>query len=247
MKNNGKAHVSHANVPIDSKTIKALVDVTLAHYASAGRHDMAWRIDTSAYSIFLSEVMLQQTQVARVTVKYAQFRERFPTFDDLARASITDVLVEWQGLGYNRRGKYLQQIAQKVVDTIASNTNTFTGTYDWNDTVENKLNAIAQKIYGADGVEYTPKAITDLKKIYKMGFDKLPICMAKTQYSLTDNPKRIGRPTGFNLTVREFEFATGAGFIIPVCGEMMRMPGLTQIPSAEAIDVDDDGKISGLF
>ena len=141
----------------------------------------------------------------------------------------------------------MQDIAHKVVEAIASTSGKHTPTYDWNDTVENKLNAIATKIYGASKVEYTPKAMTDLKKIYKLGFDKLPICMAKTQYSLTDDPKKIGRPSGFHITVREFEFATGAGFIIPVCGEMMRMPGLPQIPSAEAIDIDENGKISGLF
>jgi len=151
------------------------------------------------------------------------------------------------GAGFEHGGEGMKEIAQKVVDTIAKKEDKFMATYDWNDTVENKLKAIAQKIYGADDIEYAPKALTDLKKIYKMGFDKLPICMAKTQYSLTDNPKKIGRPEKFNITVREFEFANGAGFIIPVCGEMMRMPGLPQIPSAEAIDVDDNGKILGLF
>jgi len=151
------------------------------------------------------------------------------------------------GAGFEHGGEGMKAIAETVVAAIAKNNDTFKPTYDWNDSVENKVNAIATKIYGADKVEYAPKAEADLKKIYKMGFDKLPICMAKTQYSLTDNPKKIGRPAGFHITVREFEFATGAGFIIPVCGEMMRMPGLPQIPSAEAIDVDDEGKISGLF
>lgn len=151
------------------------------------------------------------------------------------------------GAGFEKGGEGMQDIAHKVVEAIAGNSGKHTPTYDWNDTVENKLNAIATKIYGASKVEYTPKAMTDLKKIYKLGFDKLPICMAKTQYSLTDDPKKIGRPSGFHITVREFEYATGAGFIIPVCGEMMRMPGLPQIPSAEAIDIDENGKISGLF
>ena len=107
------------DTPVHSKIITKMIDRVLAYYVRAGRHAMAWRIDTSAYSIFLSEVMLQQTQVARVTVKYAQFRERFPTFDDLAHASITDVLVEWQGLGYNRRGKYLHEAARIVVSQYA--------------------------------------------------------------------------------------------------------------------------------
>ncbi len=151
------------------------------------------------------------------------------------------------GAGFEKGGEGMKAIAEKVVAAIEKNNDKFKPTYDWNDSVENKLQAIAQNIYGATSVDYTPKASADLKKIYKMGFDKLPICMAKTQYSLTDDPKKIGRPANFNITVREFEFATGAGFIIPVCGEMMRMPGLPQIPSAEAIDVDDDGKISGLF
>lgn len=151
------------------------------------------------------------------------------------------------GEGFEKGGEGMKDLADKVVNAIENNKNEFTPTYDWNDTVENKLRAIARNIYGANDIEFTPKATSDLKKIYKLGFDKLPICMAKTQYSLTDNPKIIGRPESFNLTIREFEFATGAGFIIPVCGEMMRMPGLPQIPSAEAIDVDENGKISGLF
>ncbi|MCB9252496.1 MAG: formate--tetrahydrofolate ligase [Flavobacteriales bacterium] len=151
------------------------------------------------------------------------------------------------GAGFEAGGEGMKEIAEKVVETIQTKQSNYTPTYDWNDTVENKLRAIAQKIYGALDVEYTPKAMNDLKKIYKMGFDKMPICMAKTQYSLTDNISKTGRPTNFHITVREFEYATGAGFIIPVCGDMMRMPGLPQIPSAEAIDIDEDGKISGLF
>ncbi|NUM31932.1 MAG: formate--tetrahydrofolate ligase [Bacteroidetes bacterium] len=151
------------------------------------------------------------------------------------------------GEGFEKGGEGMKDIADKVVNAIEKNTNNFIPTYNWNDSVENKLKSIAQKIYGANDVEYTPKAVSDLKKIYKLGFDKFPVCMAKTQYSLTDNPKITGRPEGFNLTIREFEFATGAGFIIPICGEMMRMPGLPQIPSAEFIDVDENGKISGLF
>ncbi len=175
---------------------------------------------------------------------YADTEAEVSTLIQMVEAKGVSIAV---GAGFEKGGEGMKEIAQKVVDSIASNYSNFKATYNWDDTVENKLEAIAKNIYGADGVEYAPKAVTDLKKIYKMGFDKLPICMAKTQYSLTDNPKKIGRPEKFHITVREFEFATGAGFIIPVCGEMMRMPGLPQIPSAEAIDVDEDGKISGLF
>lgn len=149
--------------------------------------------------------------------------------------------------GWAKGGEGMKELAERVVEAIESCEGNYIPTYDWNDTVENKINAIAQKIYGADGVEFSSKAKTDLKKIYKLGMDKLPICMAKTQYSFTDDPKRLGRPTGFTLTIREFEFAAGAGFIVPIVGEILRMPGLPQIPSAEAIDVDANGVISGLF
>ena len=149
--------------------------------------------------------------------------------------------------GWGKGGDGMKELAERVVEAIESCEGKYIPTYDWNDTVENKINAIAQKIYGADGVEFSSKAKTDLKKIYKLGMDKLPICMAKTQYSFTDDPKKLGRPTGFTLTIREFEFAAGAGFIVPIVGEILRMPGLPQIPSAEAIDVDANGVISGLF
>jgi len=149
--------------------------------------------------------------------------------------------------GWAKGGEGMKELAERVVEAIESCEGNYIPTYDWNDTVENKINAIAQKIYGAAGVEFSSKAKTDLKKIYKLGMDKLPICMAKTQYSFTEDPKRLGRPTGFTLTIREFEFAAGAGFIVPIVGEILRMPGLPQIPSAEAIDVDANGVISGLF
>lgn len=149
--------------------------------------------------------------------------------------------------GWEKGGEGMRKIATQVAEAVASCNNSYTPIYDWNDTVENKIAAIATKIYGADGVKYDAKALTDLKKIYKLGLDKLPICMAKTQYSFSDNPKLLGRPVGFHITIREFEFAAGAGFLIPICGEMLRMPGLPQVPAAEAIDIDAVGKIGGLF
>jgi formate--tetrahydrofolate ligase len=103
------------------------------------------------------------------------------------------------------------------------------------------------RIYGAKAVEYTAKAKADLEKIQKLGLEKLPICMAKTQSSLSDNPKLLGRPENFLITVREIEIAAGAGFVIPILGEIMRMPGLPIFPAAENIDVDANGNIVGLF
>ena len=123
----------------------------------------------------------------------------------------------------------------------------YRGLYDWNDTVENKIYTIASQIYGAQNVDYTTDAKADLKKIKKYGFDKLPICIAKTQKSLSDNPELLGRPKDFLVTVREVLIASGAGFLVPITGEIMRMPGLPKHPSAEIIDVEHDGNISGLF
>ncbi len=119
--------------------------------------------------------------------------------------------------------------------------------YDWAAPVEAKITTIAQRIYGAADVAFQPKAQADLRTIARLGLSALPICMAKTQKSLSDDPDRRNRPEGFTLTVREIEIAAGAGFLIPITGEMMRMPGLPEIPAAEGMDIDDDGVITGLF
>ncbi len=144
-------------------------------------------------------------------------------------------------------GAGTEELAKKVAELADANNTPFTPLYEWNWSVPDKIAAIATKTYGAAEVEYTPKARTDLKRIEKLGLEKLPVCMAKTQKSFSDNPDLIGRPSGFTLTVREIEIAAGAGFLVPITGEMMRMPGLPNTPAAESIDVDDQGNISGLF
>jgi len=113
--------------------------------------------------------------------------------------------------------------------------------------VPKKVETIALNIYGAGGVDYTSRAREDLEKIKKLGLDKLPVCMAKTPMSLSDNPKLLGRPENFRIVVREIEVAAGAGFVIPITGEIMRMPGLPAVPTAEKIDIDEQGNITGLF
>ena len=107
--------------------------------------------------------------------------------------------------------------------------------------------AIAQKVYGADDVDFAAAASTELAKIEELGYGKLPVCMAKTQYSLTDNEKVLGRPTGFRITIRQVTLSAAAGFVVAITGAIMKMPGLPKVPSAEKIDVDANGKISGLF
>ena len=119
--------------------------------------------------------------------------------------------------------------------------------YELDSPIKKKIEAISQKIYGAAMVEFQPKALSDIKRIEKLGYGNLAVCMAKTQYSFSDDAKKINRPTGFTLTIREIELAAGAGFIIPMAGEIMRMPGLPNNPAAESIDVDEFGNISGLF
>ena len=148
--------------------------------------------------------------------------------------------------GFAKGGEGMTDLAEAVVKEIESGVNQFKALYDWNSPIKNKIETIAKEIYGADGVDYAKQALTDLKKLDSLGLDKLPICMAKTQKSFSDNDALIGRPTGFRITVREFEFAAGAGFVIPILGNMMRMPGLPATPASEGMFIDNDGKISGL-
>lgn len=119
--------------------------------------------------------------------------------------------------------------------------------YDLEASIQQKIEAIATKIYGADGVDYTPKAIKEIKNLETIGLGNLPICMAKNQYSLTDDAKKLGRPSGFRITIRDITASAGAGFLVALTGDIMKMPGLPKIPAAEKIDVDADGVISGLF
>lgn len=144
-------------------------------------------------------------------------------------------------------GEGAEELAQVVADTIEFSTQEFKPLYDWNAPIEEKIETVAREIYGADGVDYTAQAKTDIKNIIELGLDKCPVCIAKTQNSLSDNPKMIGRPRNFRITVRGFDIAAGAGFIVPLTGTMMRMPGLPNIPAAEGIDIDATGEITGLF
>ena len=148
--------------------------------------------------------------------------------------------------GWEHGGNGTKELAQKVVDAVESCTQKFIPAYDLDMSVKEKIEAVATKIYGAGTVTFQPKALLNLKRIDRLGLGHLPICMAKTQNSISDNPKLKGRPEGFELTVREIEFAAGAGFLIPITGAMLRMPGLPAVPAAEGIDIDAGGNISGL-
>ena len=148
--------------------------------------------------------------------------------------------------GFAKGGDGTQDLAHAVCDAIENNENHFAPLYDWNLSIEEKIEKIATEIYGADGVDYSSSARSQLKTIKDLGYDSLPVCMAKTQKSLSDKETAIGRPRGFRINVRDFEFAAGAGFIIPILGDMMRMPGLPNIPASENMFIDANGTITGL-
>jgi len=144
-------------------------------------------------------------------------------------------------------GKGGVELAEQVMEVLEQPKQDLKQVYDWNMKPEEKIEAVAREIYGADGVSFQGKALKDLEKIYQNGFDKLPVCIAKTQNSLSDDASKLGRPEGYELTVREVFVSSGAGFLVPLTGDIMRMPGLPKVPAAEKIDIDDEGNISGLF
>jgi formate--tetrahydrofolate ligase len=139
------------------------------------------------------------------------------------------------------------ELAQTVLNSLAEDKRDFKTLYDLDQSIESKISAVAKKIYGASGVELSAKAKKDAQKIEQLGLHNLPVCIAKTQYSFSDDASKIGRPKDFTLQIREIELAAGARFIIPIAGNIMRMPGLPTNPAAENIDISDDGEITGLF
>lgn len=148
--------------------------------------------------------------------------------------------------GFSEGGKGTEELARAVVAIAESGESHFAPLYSHEASIEDKITTIATEIYGANKVNYSSKALSQLKQINKLGFDKLPVCIVKTPKSLSDDEKKLARPTDFEVTVREFEFASGAGFVIPILGDTVRMPGLPSVPAAEGMDIDDEGIISGL-
>jgi len=148
--------------------------------------------------------------------------------------------------GWAKGGEGTQDLAKAVVNIVENKATQFKPLYNWKSPVKEKIETIAKEIYGADGVDYDRKAELNLRRIDRLGFNDFAICMAKTQKSFSDNDKLIGRPTGFRITIREIEIASGAKFLIPILGKMMRMPGLPARPASENMSIDNNGKISGL-
>ncbi|MCG8538510.1 MAG: formate--tetrahydrofolate ligase [Clostridia bacterium] len=177
---------------------------------------------------------------------------RFPTDRESELKLVQDRCEE---LGVNvalsevwaKGGEGGEELAKEVLRLIEEEDNNFTYSYEIDMTIKEKIRNIVQKIYGADDVEFTVTASKQIAKLEELGFGNVPVCMAKTQYSLTDDPKKLGRPKGFNVAVRDVNISSGAGFIVALTGDIMKMPGLPRVPAAEKIDVDEKGVISGLF
>jgi len=138
-------------------------------------------------------------------------------------------------------------LAEAVIKTIKQRPANFKFLYDEKQHIHVKIETIAKKIYGAGKVEFSVKALKQIEKLEKEKLDKVPVCMAKTQYSLSDNPKLLGRPKNFTITISEVRISNGAGFVVAFAGDIMTMPGLPKVPAAEKIDIDSEGKIEGLF
>ena len=151
-----------------------------------------------------------------------------------------------EAYGWAAGGEGMKELATAVVEYVESGEGQFRQLYDWQLGIREKIDIICKYIYGAENVVYSKKAIADLRRIEKLGLSQMPVCMAKTQKSLSDNDRLRGAPTGFEINIREFEYAAGAGFVIPILGTMMRMPGLPSVPASEQMHIDDEGKISGL-
>ena len=177
---------------------------------------------------------------------------RFPTDTDKEVGFIVD---KCRALGVNAvlstvwgdGGKGGEALAREVVRLCEAEKGDFTFAYELDAPIRRKIECIVQKVYGGDGVVFEPAARKQMDALTALGFDRVPVCIAKTQYSFTDNPAKVGAPEGFRITVREMKVSAGAGFIVALTGDIMTMPGLPRTPAAEMIDVDENGKISGLF
>ena len=140
-----------------------------------------------------------------------------------------------------------EELAREVLRVMDEEPNNFSFAYDSSASLTEKIEAVAQRVYGADGVDFAPAAAKELKRLEELGYGDLPVCMAKTQYSFSDDPSKLGAPSNYRITVRKAKVSAGAGFVVVLTGEVMTMPGLPKVPAAESIDVDENGKIVGLF
>jgi formate--tetrahydrofolate ligase len=177
--------------------------------------------------------------------RYVQDTEKEIEFlkGKLAKKGVELSLVE----GWAKGGEGARDIAEKLVNLTEKEENNFSYMYELEDTIQTKIEKIATKIYGAKGVEFSEAAIAEIKKIEELGYGKFPVCIAKTQYSFSDDAKNLECKGDYNITIRDIQLKTGAGFVVALAGKIMTMPGLPKVPSAESIDIDENGEIVGIF
>lgn len=189
--------------------------------------------------------------VAKYGVPAVVAINRFPT-DTEAELELLRDLCKEKGIDvvlsevFAKGGEGGMELAKEVINICENQKSDFHTLYDVNDSIEDKMNTIATEIYGADGVDFTADALKQVRELEKLGLDRLPICVAKTQYSFTDDPKKLGAPKNFRITVREVKVSAGAGFIVALTGSIMTMPGLPKVPAANEMDILSDGTIIGL-
>ena len=189
--------------------------------------------------------------VAKYGVPAVVAINRFPT-DTEAELELLRDLCKEKGIDvvlsevFAKGGEGGMELAKEVINICENQKSDFHTLYDVNDSIEDKMNTIATEIYGADGVDFTADALKQVRELEKLGLDRLPICVAKTQYSFTDDPKKLGAPKNFRITVREVKVSAGAGFIVVLTGSIMTMPGLPKVPAANGMDILSDGTIIGL-
>lgn len=189
--------------------------------------------------------------VAKYGVPAVVAINRFPT-DTEAELELLRDLCKEKGIDvvlsevFAKGGEGGMELAKEVINICENQKSDFHTLYDVNDSIEDKMNIIATEIYGADGVDFTADALKQVRELEKLGLDRLPICVAKTQYSFTDDPKKLGAPKNFRITVREVKVSAGAGFIVALTGSIMTMPGLPKVPAANGMDILSDGTIIGL-
>ena len=171
---------------------------------------------------------------------------RFDTDSEEELRTVAE-LCESKGEVFAKGGAGGTELAYKVLNIIENQKSEYKPAYDVDMSVKDKINAVVMKVYGGSGTEYSKKALKQIKRLEELGLDKKPVCIAKTQYSLSDDASLLGRPTGFTVTINNVRISNGAGFIVAEAGDIMTMPGLPKIPAAENIDVDENGVISGLF
>ena len=222
----------------------------LKYHAGVDREELD-QSDPRAAVLGISNLRTHYENIGKFNVSCIIALNRFPKDTDEEIAAVIDA-AKFEGMNisavdsYRLGGEGALELAEKLVELTADSSGAFQPLYEWDQPVEDKIFKVASEIYGAMSIDYQPRAKRNLDLIKKIGYDKLPVCIAKTQQSLSDNPNLLGRPKDFIVTVRDIKIASGAGFLIPITGEILRMPGLSKTPAAYTINIDDSGNITGI-